>query len=43
MLSYPVLFINKKLYRAETFSRILTNFPTQKLEIIKLKNLNKNM
>ena len=43
MLSYPALFINKKLCRAQVFSGIFTNLPEQKLEIIKLNNLNKNL
>lgn len=43
MLSYPMLFINIKLCIAVTFSGILTNFPEQKLAIIALNNLNKNL
>ena len=39
MISYSVLFINKKLRRAEAFSEILTNLPKQKLEVMKLNNL----
>ena len=42
-LSYPALFINKKLCIAETFSIVLTNLPKQKLEIINLNNLSKNV
>ena len=41
MSSYSVLFINKKLCRAKTFSGILTNLP-KKLAAIKLINLNKS-
>ena len=41
MLSYPVLFIKKKLYRPKTFPESLANLPKQKLEIIKLNNLSK--
>ena len=29
MLSYPVLFTNKKPYRAKTFSESLANLPKQ--------------
>ena len=35
MLSYSVLFIDKKLRRAEGFSGVLINFPKQKMDIIK--------
>ena len=41
MLSYLVFFINEKLCRAEAFSGILSNFPKQKLAIIKLNKLSK--
>ena len=45
ILSYPVSSINKKLYRAKTFTAILTNLPNQKLEVIlnKIKQRNKNL
>ena len=43
MISYPVLLINKKLYRAKTFSKILIHLSKEKLEIIKLNNLDKNL
>ena len=36
MIFYSVFFINRKLFRAEVFSKILTNLPKEKLEIIKL-------
>ena len=43
MISYPVLLINKKLYRAKTFSKILIHLSKEKLEIIKLNNLDKKL
>ena len=43
MLSYSVLFINKKLYRAEAFSGIFCDLPKQKLAIIEISNLNENL
>lgn len=43
MLIYSALFMDKKHGRAEVFSGILTNLPKQKLDIIKLNNLNKNL
>ena len=41
MLSYSILFCNKKLCRAEAFSGIVTNLRKQKLDSIKLKKLTK--
>ena len=35
--------INKNLSRAEAFSAIFINLPNQKLDIIKLNNLNKGL
>ena len=43
MIFYPVLFINRKLRKAKTFSKILTNLPKRKLETIKLSNLKENL
>ena len=43
MLIYSALFMDEKHGRAEVFSGILTNLPKQKLDIIKLNNLNKNL
>ena len=40
---YCLLFINKQFSRAEAFSGILINRPKQKLDIIKLNNLNKDL
>ena len=43
MLSFSFLTMNKELCKASTLLRIHTNLPKLKLEIIKLKNLSKNL
>ena len=40
---HSVLRLNKKLGRGEAFAGILIDFSKQKLDIIKLSNLNKNL
>ena len=42
MIFYSLLFIHRKLCRAEAFSEILTYLAKQKLEINKLNNLKKS-
>ena len=36
-------FVNKKLFKVKSFSGILSNLRREKLTIIKLNNLNKNL
>lgn len=43
MLSYSILFMNKKLCRTKAFSRVLTNLLKQKPDIIKLNNFKKDL
>ena len=43
MLSYSTLYIEKMLSIAEAFSRISINLPKQKLDLIKINNLNKSV
>ena len=43
MLLDSLFFIKKKLCRDEEFLEFLNNFAKEKLDIIKLNNLNKNL